>query len=49
MCIRDSIEGVETADQLALIKSLGANEVQGYLMGRPTPNPQELIMLAVAS
>jgi EAL domain-containing protein (putative c-di-GMP-specific phosphodiesterase class I) len=47
--MRVIIEGVETAEQLALIKSLGANEVQGYFMGRPTPNPQELIMLAVAS
>ena len=47
--MRVIVEGVETAEQLALIKSLGANEVQGYLVGRPTPNPQGLIMLAVAS
>ena len=47
--MRVIIEGVETEEQLALIKSLGADEVQGYLTGRPTPNPQELIPLAKAS
>jgi len=35
------VEGVETPEQLAIIKALGANEVQGYLTGRPTANPAE--------
>jgi len=29
----------ETAEQLAMIRDLGANEVQGYVLGRPTSNP----------
>ena len=33
------VEGVETPKQLELIRNLGANEVQGYLLGRPTPDP----------
>lgn len=42
------VEGVETNEQMALIKALGANEVQGYLSGRPTLNPAEH-MLKTAS
>jgi diguanylate cyclase (GGDEF)-like protein len=33
------VEGVETNQQLELIKELGGNEVQGYLLGRPTDDP----------
>lgn len=33
------VEGVETAEQLALIKKFGGNEIQGYLMGHPTNDP----------
>ena len=33
------VEGIETHEQLALIRKLGGNEVQGYLLGRPTPEP----------
>ena len=29
-------EGVETAEQLALLRTLGCDRVQGYLFGRPT-------------
>jgi len=32
-------EGIETTEQLDLIGELGADEIQGYLVGRPTPNP----------
>ena len=28
-------EGVETAEQLALLRTLGCDAVQGYLIGRP--------------
>ena len=30
-------EGVETSSQLCLLKDLGCDEVQGFLLGRPTP------------
>ncbi len=33
------VEGIETNEQLAMIKRFGGNEVQGYLLGRPTPDP----------
>lgn len=30
-------EGVETVEQLAILRALGCNEVQGYLIARPMP------------
>jgi diguanylate cyclase (GGDEF)-like protein/PAS domain S-box-containing protein len=39
--MRVIVEGVETQEQLGLIRSLGVNGVQGYLLGRPTVNPIE--------
>jgi diguanylate cyclase (GGDEF)-like protein len=36
-------EGVETREQLDLIAKLGGNEVQGYLLGKPTPDPMAFI------
>jgi diguanylate cyclase (GGDEF)-like protein len=30
-------EGVETEEQLALVRAAGCNQVQGYLFGRPVP------------
>ena len=39
------VEGVETPEQLAIVKALGANEVQGYLTGRPTANAADFILL----
>jgi diguanylate cyclase (GGDEF)-like protein len=35
------VEGIETREQLELIRALGTNEAQGYLLGRPSPNPLE--------
>ncbi len=35
------VEGIETQEQLELMRSLGTNEAQGYLLGRPSPNPLE--------
>jgi len=37
--MRVIVEGVEKQEQLDLIRSLGVNEVQGFLLGRPTANP----------
>jgi EAL domain-containing protein (putative c-di-GMP-specific phosphodiesterase class I) len=42
--MRVIVEGVEESNQLELIRALGANEVQGYLMGRPTPNPIDVLL-----
>ena len=36
-------EGVETRAQLDLIEKLGGNEVQGYLLGKPMPEPMAFI------
>jgi EAL domain-containing protein (putative c-di-GMP-specific phosphodiesterase class I) len=30
---------VETQEQLNLVRTLGVNEVQGFLLGRPTAKP----------
>jgi diguanylate cyclase (GGDEF)-like protein len=35
------VEGIETTEQLELMRSLGTNEAQGFLLGRPSPNPLE--------
>ena len=32
-------EGIETAAQLRMVRSLGLSEGQGYLLGRPSPAP----------
>lgn len=36
--LRVNAEGVETAEQLRLLRTLGCDEVQGYLHGRPEPS-----------
>jgi diguanylate cyclase (GGDEF)-like protein len=33
------VEGIETVQQLQVVEKLGGNEVQGFLLGRPTPDP----------
>jgi diguanylate cyclase (GGDEF)-like protein len=38
------VEGVETPAQLEMVTSLGADEVQGYLLGRPTANPDQFML-----
>ncbi len=42
--LRVIVEGVENAQQLALIGKLGGNEIQGYLLGRPIPDPTSQIL-----
>ena len=39
MGMRVIVEGVEKTEQLELIRKYGGNEIQGYLMGRPTADP----------
>jgi EAL domain-containing protein (putative c-di-GMP-specific phosphodiesterase class I) len=34
------VEGVETDAQMAAIRTFGCDEVQGFLLGRPTPAPE---------
>ena len=33
------VEGIENEAQLRAIQELGANQVQGFYLGRPTPDP----------
>jgi diguanylate cyclase (GGDEF)-like protein len=37
------VEGIETRAQLELMRQLGGDEAQGYLLGRPTPDPIEVL------
>ncbi len=37
------VEGIETAEHLELMRSLGTNEAQGFYLGRPTPTPMEYL------
>lgn len=39
-------EGVETSDQLAILRMEGCDEAQGYLLGKPQPIAQILLALA---
>ena len=47
--MRVIVEGVEKQEQLEIVEALGANEVQGYLTGRPTPNPVRDFLSPAAS
>ena len=38
-------EGVETIEQLAMLQSLGCNEVQGYFISKPVPASQSRVWL----
>jgi EAL domain-containing protein (putative c-di-GMP-specific phosphodiesterase class I) len=42
-------EGVETADQASMLRSLGADAAQGFYIGRPLPPRQVEELLAAAS
>jgi diguanylate cyclase (GGDEF)-like protein/PAS domain S-box-containing protein len=42
--IRVIAAGVETSAQLELIRAFGAEDVQGFLLGRPTPNPIDVFL-----
>ena len=39
--MRVIVEGVETQKQFEVIAELGSNEIQGYLLGRPTSDPMQ--------
>ncbi|MGZ4453005.1 MAG: EAL domain-containing protein [Nocardioides sp.] len=39
-------EGIETIEQLRLVRELGFDEAQGYLLGMPVPGPTMLASLA---
>lgn len=41
LAMRVIVEGVESESQLEVIKQLGCNDVPGYLLGRPTIEPED--------
>jgi diguanylate cyclase (GGDEF)-like protein/PAS domain S-box-containing protein len=43
--MQTTAEGVETPDELALVRTLGCSLVQGYIFGKPMP-PEEALALA---
>lgn len=40
MGLRVIVEGIEEESQLEKVKEMGADEVQGYMLGRPSSTPQ---------
>jgi EAL domain-containing protein (putative c-di-GMP-specific phosphodiesterase class I) len=44
--IATTAEGIETSDQLQLVRRAGCTEGQGYLIGRPCPADQALEFIA---
>jgi EAL domain-containing protein (putative c-di-GMP-specific phosphodiesterase class I) len=42
--VRTTAEGIETEEQLSLVKALGCSEMQGYLFGVPMP-VEEIVQL----
>ncbi|MGO8759924.1 MAG: putative bifunctional diguanylate cyclase/phosphodiesterase [Terracidiphilus sp.] len=45
--MRVVVECVETIEQLELMRTLGANDAQGFFLGRPAGNPVETFLLPV--
>lgn len=45
--MRVTVEGVEDAQQLALIRQFAADEAQGFLLGRPTADPGSQLLHSV--
>jgi len=41
--MRVIVEGVENQQQMEVIRELAANEIQGFLLGRPTAEPMEFL------
>jgi EAL domain-containing protein (putative c-di-GMP-specific phosphodiesterase class I) len=44
--VRTTIEGVESEDQLELVRALGAADVQGFLISRPVSASAAIAMVA---
>jgi EAL domain-containing protein (putative c-di-GMP-specific phosphodiesterase class I) len=42
------VEGIENREQLRMIWELGGKEAQGYLLGRPTPEPIDVLRRSLA-
>jgi EAL domain-containing protein (putative c-di-GMP-specific phosphodiesterase class I) len=44
--MRVTVEGIETPEQLAVVRAAGCDTVQGYLVSRPKPTPEVDAVLA---
>jgi len=44
--VRTTAEGIETEEQLKLVKAVGCTEMQGYLFGTPKPAEEMIRVLA---
>jgi len=42
-------EGIETKEQFERIADIGTNEVQGFLLGKPTPEPLDFLVADLAA
>jgi diguanylate cyclase (GGDEF)-like protein len=46
--LETTAEGVETQDEIELIRSLGCSHIQGFVFGKPVPNAEVMTALAGA-
>lgn len=47
--MRVIVEGIETEEQLKAVREMGTNDVQGYLVGRPTSDPMQHLVASAVS
>ncbi|MBV9181877.1 MAG: EAL domain-containing protein, partial [Acidobacteria bacterium] len=43
------VEGIENTEQLEMVRAMGGNQVQGFLLGRPTADPMSQLLASAGS